>query len=280
MVLFENVHAFNVRSETRSAFRIPLGANRLLIGAVVLAQGIHIASMFIPGWSGVLEIEPVAFTTWLALLGITLSKFAIVEAYKHFRGRPLAERINNRPSRREARGTSRAAGAGRRGEYGPFGAEPAGRAERARDAGRAERAGDAVARADHGKEAGIAGETGRGESGAVQERADRAISLFGIAFSTFLIVEAFRRLRDRAQAERDHRQTSRNDQRAGGAGTGAGQHREGGAAGADRAARMATDNADDRAEMVVSPDGADRSQPQDATDRTAPDGHPHKEKRR
>src|SRR6056297_2774895 len=161
LVLFENVHAFNVRSETRSAFRVPLRANLLLVGAVAAAQGVHIVSMFIPGWSGVLEIEPVAFTTWLALLGITLSKFAIVEAYKHFRGRPLAERINNRPSRREARGTSRAAGAGRRGEYGPFGAEPAGRAERARDAGRAERAGDAVARADHGKEAGIAGETGR-----------------------------------------------------------------------------------------------------------------------
>jgi P-type Ca2+ transporter type 2C len=38
MVLFENVHAFNVRSETRSAFRVPLAANRLLVAAVVAAQ--------------------------------------------------------------------------------------------------------------------------------------------------------------------------------------------------------------------------------------------------
>jgi magnesium-transporting ATPase (P-type) len=98
LVLFENVHAFNVRSETRSAFRIPLSANRLLVGAVVVSQGVHIASMFIPGWSGVLEVEPVAFTTWAILLAITLSKFLIVEAYKTFRGRALAERTYHRPS--------------------------------------------------------------------------------------------------------------------------------------------------------------------------------------
>jgi magnesium-transporting ATPase (P-type) len=93
MVLFENVHAFNVRSETRSAFRIPLSANWLLVGAVVAAQGIHIVSMFIPGWRDILEIEPVAFTTWLILLAITLSKFLIVEAYKWLRGRSLAAEL-------------------------------------------------------------------------------------------------------------------------------------------------------------------------------------------
>lgn len=91
MVLFENVHAFNVRSEARSAFRVPLAANRLLVGAVILSQGIHIASMLVPGWRDVLAIEPVAFTTWLALLAITLSKFAVVEVYKAVRGRHLAE---------------------------------------------------------------------------------------------------------------------------------------------------------------------------------------------
>ncbi len=90
LVLFENVHAFNVRSETRSAFRIPLRANRLLVAAVVAAQGIHIVSMFIPGWRDVLEIDAVSFTTWLILLVITLSKFLVVEAYKYFRGRGLA----------------------------------------------------------------------------------------------------------------------------------------------------------------------------------------------
>ncbi len=97
MVLFENVHAFNVRSETRSAFRIPLSNNWLLVGAVVVAQSVHIASMFIPGWRDVLGIEPVSVTTWLILLTITLTKFAVVEAYKSLRGRELAARINRPP---------------------------------------------------------------------------------------------------------------------------------------------------------------------------------------
>jgi magnesium-transporting ATPase (P-type) len=39
MVLFENVHVFNCRSETRSVFRIPLSNNWPLIAAVIGAQG-------------------------------------------------------------------------------------------------------------------------------------------------------------------------------------------------------------------------------------------------
>lgn len=92
MVLFENVHVFNVRSEARSAFRIPLSNNWLLVGGVVLTQGVHIASTFIPGWRDLLQLEPVSFTAWAILLAITLSKFAVVEAYKGLRGRKLAMR--------------------------------------------------------------------------------------------------------------------------------------------------------------------------------------------
>jgi P-type Ca2+ transporter type 2C len=93
LVLFENVHAFNVRSETRSAFRIPLSNNWLLVLAVVAAQGVHIASMYVPGWRDLLGLIPVTFATWATLLAITLSKFFVVEVYKHLRGRRLAERL-------------------------------------------------------------------------------------------------------------------------------------------------------------------------------------------
>lgn len=92
LVLFENVHAFNVRSETRSAFRIPLAANPLLVLSVLLAQGIHVGSMFVPGWRDVLQIAPVSPGVWGALLAITLSKFLVVEIYKWLRGRDLARR--------------------------------------------------------------------------------------------------------------------------------------------------------------------------------------------
>jgi magnesium-transporting ATPase (P-type) len=89
LVLFENVHVFNVRSEARSAFGVPLAANRLLVLGVLLAQGLHIGSMFVPGWRDVLAIAPVSPQTWAVLLAITLSKFAVVELYKALRGRRL-----------------------------------------------------------------------------------------------------------------------------------------------------------------------------------------------
>lgn len=92
MVLFSNVHVFNVRSETRSAFRIPPSHNWLLIGAVVVAQGVHIGSMFVPGWRDVLQVQPVTLQTWGLLLVVTLSMILVIEAYKFLRGRPLAER--------------------------------------------------------------------------------------------------------------------------------------------------------------------------------------------
>jgi magnesium-transporting ATPase (P-type) len=138
MVLFENVHAFNVRSETRSAFRIPLRSNWLLVGAVIASQGVHIVSMFIPGWRDVLEIEPVAFTTWAILLAITLTKFAIVEGYKAFRARKLAEETRRQPfeARKEGDGASPLiADHAKTADY----AERAEHAEFARTAERAER---------------------------------------------------------------------------------------------------------------------------------------------
>jgi membrane protein implicated in regulation of membrane protease activity len=76
---------------------VPLSNNWLLVGAVVAAQAVHILSMFVPGWSGLLGIEPVSIATWGALLGIAVTKFASVEIYKAVRGRKLAERIDRTP---------------------------------------------------------------------------------------------------------------------------------------------------------------------------------------
>ncbi len=85
MVLFENVHIFNCRSETRSAFRVPLRSNPFLIIAVIMAQSVHIVSMYTPGLSYVLEAQPVDVRTWLLLLALALSVVAVMEVYKIFR---------------------------------------------------------------------------------------------------------------------------------------------------------------------------------------------------
>jgi magnesium-transporting ATPase (P-type) len=86
MVLFENVHVFNSRSETRSAFGMPFSANPLAVIGVFLAQGLHIGAMYTPGLSEVLEIEPVSIGAWASLLGISLSLLVAVDGYKRAKG--------------------------------------------------------------------------------------------------------------------------------------------------------------------------------------------------
>ncbi|HJL16145.1 MAG TPA: HAD-IC family P-type ATPase, partial [Sandaracinaceae bacterium LLY-WYZ-13_1] len=82
MVLFENMHAFSCRSETRSLFRVPLKNNPWLVVAVLAAQGIHIASMYIPGWNDVLGVAPVTWDTWLVLFGVAASLLVFDELAK------------------------------------------------------------------------------------------------------------------------------------------------------------------------------------------------------
>ena len=85
MVLFENVHVFNCRSETRSVFRIPLSSNWPLIAAVVGAQAVHIGAAFVPGLRDVLQIEPITVQMWLLLVPIAASVLLVMELDKALR---------------------------------------------------------------------------------------------------------------------------------------------------------------------------------------------------
>jgi magnesium-transporting ATPase (P-type) len=82
MVLFENVHVFNCRSENRSAFRTPFAANRFLFLAVAAAQGVHIVAMYVPGLRHILDIQPVSWETWLGVAGLSVLLLAVMEVYK------------------------------------------------------------------------------------------------------------------------------------------------------------------------------------------------------
>ena len=84
MVLFENVHVFNSRSETRSILHHPLLGNRLLLFGTLTAQLVHIAAMYTPGLSDVLRVQPVSWIHWLQLLSIAMSILVIIEIHKHF----------------------------------------------------------------------------------------------------------------------------------------------------------------------------------------------------
>ena len=85
MVLFENVHVFNCRSETRSAFRHSLMRNPILLFGTVAAQLIHIGAMYTPWINDVLHIQPVSLEHWGNLLAMALSILLVMEVHKAVR---------------------------------------------------------------------------------------------------------------------------------------------------------------------------------------------------
>jgi len=82
MVLFENLHVFNCRSENESAFRVPLRRNLVLVFGVLAAQGLHLLSMQVPFMQAVLRTSPVSLKEWLIFLGAALPVLAAMEIFK------------------------------------------------------------------------------------------------------------------------------------------------------------------------------------------------------
>ena len=82
MVLFENVHVFNCRSETLSLFRHNPMRNRVLLFGTMIAQAIHIGAMYTPWISDVLGIQPVSIEQWFMLLGLALTVTVVMEFHK------------------------------------------------------------------------------------------------------------------------------------------------------------------------------------------------------
>jgi len=82
MVLMQNIHVFNCRSESNSTFRVSLSRNYLLIGGVLAAQGIHLASLYIPFMQNLLGVSPITFTQWLLLFSLATIVLWVIETYK------------------------------------------------------------------------------------------------------------------------------------------------------------------------------------------------------
>jgi len=87
MVLLQNLHVFNCRSEYVSAFKVPLRRNTILVFGVLAAQGLHILSMQIPFMQSLLRIEPISFKQWGTLLLMAVPILAAMELFKAVRGR-------------------------------------------------------------------------------------------------------------------------------------------------------------------------------------------------
>jgi len=82
MVLFENIHIGNCRSETKSALALsPLRSPILLAGAVC-ALLIHVAAMYLPVGQQVLGTAPIGLKEWGILSVLALTIFPAMELHK------------------------------------------------------------------------------------------------------------------------------------------------------------------------------------------------------
>ncbi len=82
MVLAENTHVFNCRSELNSAFRVPLNRNYFIMYGVLLAQGIHILAVSTPFMQVILESDRVSLQEWGALFALSLVLIPVMEVFK------------------------------------------------------------------------------------------------------------------------------------------------------------------------------------------------------
>jgi Ca2+-transporting ATPase len=82
MVLLENFHALNCRSEFHSLFGLPLRNNYFLIIGIVVAQGIHIAAMMTPFMQDLLDIGPANLEAWFLLLALASLVVIGMEIFK------------------------------------------------------------------------------------------------------------------------------------------------------------------------------------------------------
>jgi calcium-translocating P-type ATPase len=82
MVLFENAHALNARSERLSVFKVPISSNWFLLIAIIGAQGIHITSLYTDHISDVLRVNPIGLSEWILVAAFAVSQIVVVEVFK------------------------------------------------------------------------------------------------------------------------------------------------------------------------------------------------------
>lgn len=82
MVLLENVHLGNCRSETRSAFSSPPWRSPFLLVGTLVAVAVHLVAMHLPLTQRVLGVAPLPVDEWLLLAAIAVTILPVVELHK------------------------------------------------------------------------------------------------------------------------------------------------------------------------------------------------------
>jgi calcium-translocating P-type ATPase len=87
MVLFENVHVFNARTEMNYLYKMEYKSSALLILWVIFTQVAHIGCMHFPFTQNLLSLEPVSISMWFMLLTVAIGLVVVMEIEKFIRKR-------------------------------------------------------------------------------------------------------------------------------------------------------------------------------------------------
>ncbi|MCX7687521.1 MAG: cation transporting ATPase C-terminal domain-containing protein [Fimbriimonadales bacterium] len=90
MVLFQNFHVGNCRSEHRSAFLLSPLRNPFLLLAAISALTVHALALYLPPTQFVLRVAPIPLETWVQMALVALSVVVVVEIHKWVRHPHLA----------------------------------------------------------------------------------------------------------------------------------------------------------------------------------------------
>ena len=92
LVLMQFYHVLNCRSESRSAFRVPLRDNPILMAGMLVAFGIFVLATELPLMQELLRTNSLSIGNWLALGAIASVVFVAMELYKRRRREKPASR--------------------------------------------------------------------------------------------------------------------------------------------------------------------------------------------
>ena len=99
MVLVQNVHVFNCRSERKSTFKISIVKNYWLIIFIIAVQALHISSMYIPSMQEMLRISPISLNDWFTVLILAFPIVIVMEIFKLIYNRMASDNNEHFPKR-------------------------------------------------------------------------------------------------------------------------------------------------------------------------------------
>ncbi len=88
-ILTQNLHAFNIRSQWLSIFRLGLFSNPFLIFSFVAVVAITLLTAYVPIFRTILQTEPIGLREWAMIIGLAILPVFAMEIVKEIRRRAM-----------------------------------------------------------------------------------------------------------------------------------------------------------------------------------------------